>query len=407
MDYSFEDPRTGEVVEDHPVLAGISFEIDRIADALDEREPTRTEAARLAALQDAARIVRGERPSRRPELEPGFGAVVDDYMTQWRAKKSAKETNTEQQKLATFALFRSFWRDRPLRDVREPDAARFHDALRLLSPHWARSPEARGLSFDELVERFGNNSKGLSQGTMNRHMAALASLWKWARKRGHCEGDNPFEGFHVPLRAGVNFAPYLAWEVDELKQLLHPRPHREDLLEVILVGLFSAMRLNEIADLKWKQLRHEEAIWFFDVRGAKTSAGDRQVPLHPRLHWLLGRPRGKPNEAIWPTFNPEGPGKKRGADASREFSRFKASRGFTDEAKVFHSFRKNVTRIMERAGVPMTEWAQVFGHERGFTFRVYNQDGISLQRKADIIGLINYPGLELPAISSETLSVAA
>jgi hypothetical protein len=51
---------------------------------------------------------------------------------------------------------------------------------------------------------------------------------------------------------------------------------------------------------------------------------------------------------------------------------------------------------MERAGVPQNEWAQIFGHERGFTFSVYNPDGITLKRKAEIIGLIDYPGLTLP-----------
>ena len=51
---------------------------------------------------------------------------------------------------------------------------------------------------------------------------------------------------------------------------------------------------------------------------------------------------------------------------------------------------------MERAGVPENEWAQVFGHERGFTYRVYNPDGIQLSRKAEIIALIAYPGVTIP-----------
>jgi hypothetical protein len=64
--------------------------------------------------------------------------------------------------------------------------------------------------------------------------------------------------------------------------------------------------------------------------------------------------------------------------------------------KCFHSFRKNVTRIAERTRVPENEWAQVFGHERGFTYAVYNPDGIDLTRKAEIISLISYPGLDIP-----------
>lgn len=133
------------------------------------------------------------------------------------------------------------------------------------------------------------------------------------------------------------------------------------------------------------------------IHDSKTAAGVRQVPVHPALSWLLKRKRGSADNRVWAMFNPEGPGKKPGADASREFSRFKAQRGFSkDRQKTFHSFRKNVTRIMERAGVPENEWAQVFGHERGFTYRVYNPDGISLERKSEIIAMIDYPGLSLP-----------
>jgi len=99
---------------------------------------------------------------------------------------------------------------------------------------------------------------------------------------------------------------------------------------------------------------------------------------------------------LWPNFNEEGRGKKPGADAGREFSHFKTAKGFKSRTKAFHSFRKNVTRMMERAGVPENDWAQIFGHERGFTYRVYNPDGINMRRRAEIIGLISYEGIEIP-----------
>ena len=159
------------------------------------------------------------------------------------------------------------------------------------------------------------------------------------------------------------------------------------------------MRIDEIASMTWGRLRTEgdgvHAVTYFHVDDAKTPAGIREVPLHSALNWLKQR-RGKADERVWPNFNEEGVGKKAGADASREFSRFKASRGFSGRQKSFHSFRKNVTKIMERAGVPENEWAQVFGHERGFTYSVYNPDGIDIVQKEKIINLINYPELIIP-----------
>jgi integrase len=333
-----------------------------------------------------------------------FSNVVDQFMRMWIAERATdKETNTEQQKRATFKLFGGFWGDKPIRSVTEQHAAEFYDAIKLLDPNWGRSPKARDLDWTELHAIYGNHESGLADSTMNRHLDTLQSLWDWARRRGHCGGENPFGGFYKKIRNGKNAQSYRAWENAELKCLFDPRPKRADLCEVMLVGMFTGMRLNEIAALTWGRLRTEgegsNAITYFEIDDAKTPAGIRQVPVHAKLKWLLDRERGQADERIWPTFNPEGPGKKPGADASREFSRFKTERGFGgDRQKTFHSFRKNVTRLMERARVPENEWAQVFGHERGFTYAVYNPDGITLAQKADIISLIEYPGIDLPCV---------
>ncbi|UYY59752.1 DUF6538 domain-containing protein [Sphingomonas sp. S2-65] len=330
-----------------------------------------------------------------------FSELVDQFMKQWLAgRSSGKVTNTEQQKRATFGLFSGFFDDQSIRLVRHEDAATFFDTVRLLDPNWARSPDGRKLPWSKLIERYGNRDRGLSDGTMNRHLQVLQELWLWSKKRGHCEGENPFEGFHKKLRAGVNVKPYVAWEDDELRRLLDPRPKRQDLLEVILVGMFTGMRMDEAASLTWGQVRESneggQVVHYFQVEDSKTPAGNRKIPVHSELRWLLSRDRGAQGDRLWPTFNPEGPGKKPGADASREFSRFKMMKGFDDDTKTFHSFRKNVTRIMERAGVPENDWAQIFGHERGFTYKVYNPDGIAMVRRAEIIALIEYPRIDVP-----------
>lgn len=333
-------------------------------------------------------------------MEPPFSEVAADFMRQWKATAGRKASNTEQQKEATYRLFSGFWDDRPIRGITDSDAARFHDALRLTDPSWARKRDAKTMTWSAIQRTYGNRKKGLSDATMNRHMAALKALWDWARRRGHCEGDNPFDGFHRKLTPGRNVSPYVPWEESEIGMMMASPPSRRDLLEVILVGMHSGMRLDEIASLTWGQVREEDGITYFQVVDAKTPAGNRQVPMHPALSWLKERKRGTPSERLWPAFNPEGPGKKPGADAGRDFSRYKTGLGFKSRTKAFHSFRKTVTRIMERAGVRDSEWAQVFGHERGFTYRVYNPDGITLARKAELMGLISYPTLKLPDVGS-------
>ena len=56
-----------------------------------------------------------------------------------------------------------------------------------------------------------------------------------------------------------------------------------------------------------------------------------------------------------------------------------------------------VIRSHHQNGVSENDWAQVLGHERGFTYERYSPHGITLERKAEMIGLIEYPELDLPS----------
>lgn len=387
--------------EDDAVEAGIDHEIERMAERIGQREPTATEATTLAALQDALRIRNGQKVPRRRELEATFRDLADDYMAAWRADASLKESNTEQQKIATFDLFASYWGEKPLRDVRKANAAGFVDALRRLNPLWGRSPLAKKskLVWDELQRTFGNHTPGLSDATVNRHMATLSSFWKWGQERDHCEGNNPFTGFHKKLKQGRNVQGYLAWDNDELQRLFDPPPKRSDLTEIMLVAMYTGMRLDEIASLTFGQLKTSSGVAFIQVEDAKTPAGTRKVPLHSKLGWLAARQeKAEAGARVWPGFNAEGPGKKPGADAGKEFSRLKLARGFTERTKVFHSFRKNVVGQLEALSVPQSEVAQLVGHEKGFTFGKYGA-GVSLKRLAEIVALIEYPEAVLPCLA--------
>ena len=375
-----------------PVEAGIDMEIERMADQIGERDLSETEAAKLAALQDALATVRGRTVKPRKELEPSFSDLAEDYLKLWRTQKGLKETNTEQQKQATFALFSGYFADRPIREVRKRDAAGFVDALRQMDPLWARSAKAKDLSWRELQRQFGGRPRGLSDATINRHMATLKSLWTWAHQRELCTGTNPFDGFHKRLQEGKNVLGYLPWEPEELQRLFNPPPKRPELTELMLVAMHTGMRLDEIASLTWDKIRKAEGVTYIQVEDAKTPAGNRRVPLHPALSWLKERAEKNAGSdtRIWPTFNEEGPGKKPGADAGKEFSRLKQARGFTDRRKVFHSFRNNVVGQLEEAGVPLAEIAQLVGHERPFTSSKYNKGGVSLRRLLKAISKVDY-----------------
>ena len=382
--------------EKNPVVGGIDYQIEKLADEVgrdDELSPL--QEMKLAALQDARKEAQGLPVEPRRELEPSFSETAERFMKWWKAQPGLKQGNTEQQKRATYRLFAGYWHDRPIRGVKEQHASGFMDTLRHLNPLYARSPAARQMGWAHLLKQFGNCERGLSPATLNRHAAALKALWDWSARRGLCQGFDPFDGHRQRLRRGINSMGYEPWGSDELCKLLVPGPKRRDLHEVMLVAMHSGMRLNEIAALTWDDLKESHDVQYFDVKDAKTQAGIREVPVHAALSWLLKRPKRHASERIWPTFNPEGPGKKPGADAGREFSYFKKSLGFGSRTKAFHSFRKNVVGQWEQLGVYQTEVAQLIGHEKeGMTYGTYGQ-GVLLRRKAEIIGMICYPRVDV------------
>lgn len=382
--------------ENDPVVGGIDFQIDKLAEEVGrDEELSPLQGVKLAALQDARKAAKGLPVAPRPELEPSFSETAERFMKWWKTQKGLKQGNTEQQKRATYRLFAGYWRDRPIRGVRDQHASGFMDTLRHFDPLYARSPAARQMEWDQLHKQFGDCERGLSPSTLNRHVAALKALWDWSARRGLCQGLNPFDGHSQRLRRGVNSMGYEPWSSDELRKLLEPGPKRHELHEVMLVAMHSGMRLNEIAALTWDDLKEGHGVHYFDVTDAKTLAGIREVPVHAALGWLLKRPKRHPSERIWSTFNPEGPGKKPGADASREFSSFKMALGFGSRTKAFHSFRKNVVGQWEQLGVHQTQVAQIVGHEKeGITYRAYGP-GVLLQRKAEIIEMISYAGLNV------------
>lgn len=351
-------------------------------------------------VKSALSISRNPTDGRSKELS--FGELATEYLVQWKTDQSAgKETNTEQQKRATFGLFAGFWGNKPIRSVKKSDAAAFHDAIKRLDPNWARNPRSRSLDWAELQRHFGGHHTGLAAQTMNRHLRSLQSLWSWAKDRAHCSGDNPFSGFSKKLKKGV-VSSYLPWEDNELETLFKNPPRRQDLLEIMVVALYTGMRLDEICSLTWNDIRTDPAhpeLHYFNVGKAKTPAGVRTVPMHQALLWIITRNRGAADHRIWPKFNKEGPGDKPGADAGRAFSEYKRKLGFDSRQKVFHSFRKNVTQIVERAGVRESDWAQVIGHERGFTYGTYSPNGITMPQKAEIIAHISYQNIGIPFIA--------
>lgn len=88
---------------------------------------------------------------------------------------------------------------------------------------------------------------------------------------------------------------------------------------------------------------------------------------------------------------------KRGQTFAKRFAGWRRKRGVTRDRFTFDSFHNNVARALELAQVDRDLAAHVIGHDRSFTYRVYNPDGVDLRLLRDVVERVAYPGLSSAA----------
>jgi integrase len=135
------------------------------------------------------------------------------------------------------------------------------------------------------------------------------------------------------------------------------------------IGLYSGIRLEEIAQLRPQDLRQVAGVWCFDVNGdggkkLKTAGSARLVPIHP---WLIEaglltyRDANAAKPSLWPDLT-------RGADGfmsspfSKWFGRFKRAAGITNPRLTFHSLRHTFVDALKQAGEDELVIKELVGH---------------------------------------------
>ncbi len=351
----------------------------------------------------------GQPPRRhRYGTAPRVSEAGEVFISERQRDKAARLTaQTAAQHRATFRLFSDFIQDAPLDAITREDAAGFLDTIANLHPHYGRRPGAAKISLQDLLKRFpAGDGDGLSNRTVNRHQSALKTLFRWARKRGIVDGENPFADLARP-KARQSEVTWLPFTIEELNQLFdgaqfEGNPDKHTLATarpwVMAVALFSGMRQGEICELEAHDIQRQDGVWYFDITAAKSEAGIRRVPVHSELIHLdfLDYVKAIGNGPLFPGITTGGPDRKRGHTVAKRFPEYRRNRGVERERIAFHSFRKNFVRALQLAKVDRDRAAQIVGHERGFTFRVYNPEGIDVAGLREVVEAVRYKGLKLP-----------
>ena len=246
-----------------------------------------------------------------------------------------------------------------------------------------------------------DSEAGLHSKTMNRKLGEIRNYWSWLQSRQIVpDNRNPFTGRRVidptSRRKGK----------DELRQRFRAEDvvlcwtaahERGDtpLAAAIRIAAYSGARIEGVSQLQTTDIRvdPESGVRFMRMND-KTAAGDRFVPVHPKISILLDKlikDAGRDDYLIFSAAkNKYG---ERSQPLGKRFGRLKTDLGF-DHRYVFHSIRKTVAHLLENAECPPGIAKDIVGHAKtDMTFGIYSGETRIDHRARWLIKAVQYPAV--------------
>lgn len=241
-----------------------------------------------------------------------------------------------------------------------------------------RSPDAVS---DELAaayvdERLAKSPDSAS--TRRRKLSALSSFWEWMGSRRYIpRGVNPWKGFRLSHSDSERKTPKKrSYTVAELVRLFSGSPTYPALREVMVLGLYTGARIDELCSITQDDLRIEPGVAYVRIARSKTKAGARTLAVvHPLpLGILRARHQSPaaPAMQLFPELKGGGYDKKLSWHVGQAFRYHRNGRGLTG-ATDFHSLRRTFITRLENLGVDQVRIARYVGHSLPtLAFAVYS-----------------------------------
>ena len=242
-------------------------------------------------------------------------------------------------------------------------------------------------SIKQLIEL--KDAQLMSQRTISKHLERVSALINWAIKQGYIS-QNVFRGKLEPIRKTEVIEKYFT---DQELNLILGKALKTDSLAVnkperywvTLLSAYSGARLNEVCQLNVSDIQKTDGIWALnlnadsDDKSIKTEAGNRIIPLHPKLIDLglldyVKQIQNQKQEKLFPNLK-KMKSTGYGTMISRWFAKYLIKLGIKKKGKNFHSFRHTVVNKLITKKVYEPFIRELIGHSHGsITMDVYGND---------------------------------
>jgi integrase len=233
--------------------------------------------------------------------------------------------------------------------------------------------------------------------TINRKLSALRNYWNYLQAHELVPDDQqPFSRLRIPKIDGIETKEFSKQELVDIWNWVKSGKRAKAanymiLADAIQIAAFTGARLESIFQMNIKdQVIVEDIVCFrfYD----KTEAGKRIVPIHSAIAPLIKRLVKNPQSGGF--LLPSTASNKydeRGSPAGKRFGYVKTNLKFNESYR-FHSIRKTVATILERAECPEGVAADILGHDKPTqTFGLYSGGASEKQKKDWLEKALIYP----------------
>lgn len=240
----------------------------------------------------------------------------------------------------------------------------------------------------------------LSHSTIRDRLVSLGGFWKWLASRGAVHGGvNPWAGHKVSKKQNPGTRPpkrgYTEAELVRLLEgndLVKRWPTYKHLRDVIVLGLFTGARIEELCSLTVVQVEAGNGGYVFKINDAKTKAGLRYVAVtHPAPMAVLERRLKDRTGAsqLFPELTPGGLDDKLSSSVVKAYGRYRRTCQVPDGTD-FHSFRRCVITVLEHGGVGQVSIARFVGHKVGTLAADTYSDGGTKAHALEVAAKVRY-----------------
>lgn len=240
---------------------------------------------------------------------------------------------------------------------------------------------------NHLLSQPGKDGDGLASDTINKRLNLLKGLFSYAAENEIID-TNLMVGVSVPKTKYTKRKPFTEGDLDLLFDPAKlPLLNKPSYRWLLLLGLYTGARLNELCQLRCNDLKQDKGVWYLEIdsedhdehgqQRVKNDNSVRHTVLHPSVIDsgfidFVGQRQGMMFSGVY--YSEEQGYSK---DASKYLNEYIHSI-VPDQRKVYHSFRHTLKTLARNSGVPEDFHDQHTGHAGGHVGRDYGH-GAGLQ----------------------------